>query len=153
MRAAIDFGISNTDAVAGIGGELHRWTRPSKGQSDPELVRAVLAAGGVELSSLQFLVVTGGRHRLLPSQIDDCVVISVNEVQAIGRGGQTLAGLSGEDEAVPILVVSAGSYGSGGGTERSICPRHRHRGHRRYFPWPRIQYERRGSASLVEGTR
>jgi len=107
-HAAIDFGISNIDAVARIGGELHRWTRLSVGQPDPDLVQAVLAAGGVELSSLRRLAVTGGRHRTLPDQIGDCAIVGVNEIQAIGRGGQALAGLSG-DGAAPILVVSAGS--------------------------------------------
>lgn len=107
--AAIDFGISNTDAVARVAGELRYWTRPTAGQPDPDLVRAILAEGGVKLSSLRRLAVTGGRHRLLPDQIGDCAVGRVSEVEAIGRGGQALSELPKEDSAAPVLVVSAGS--------------------------------------------
>lgn len=107
IRAAIDFGISNTDVVAYVDGELRRWNRPSCEQPpDAEFVRALLAAGGVELGALRRLAVTGGQHRRLPSQIEGCVLVSVGEIEAIGRGGQTLAG--GERDE-PLLVVSAGS--------------------------------------------
>jgi len=107
--AAIDFGISNIDAIARVEGKLRHWTQPSEGLPDPDLVRAILADGGVELSSLHRLAVTGGRHQLLPDQIGDCAVVRVGEVEAIGRGGQALAELSGEDSTAPVLVVSAGS--------------------------------------------
>ncbi len=107
MRAAIDFGISNTDVVAYVDGELRRWNRPSREQPpDPEIVRAMLAVGGVELASLRRLAVTGGRHRSLPPQIGHCALIRVGEIEAIGRGGQALAGGERDD---PLLVVSAGS--------------------------------------------
>ena len=107
MRAAIDFGISNTDMVAYVDGELRRWNRPSSERPpDPELVRAMLAVGGVELASLRRLAVTGGRHRSLPLQIEGCTLARVGEIEAIGRGGQALA--AGERDA-PLLVVSAGS--------------------------------------------
>jgi type II pantothenate kinase len=109
MYAAIDFGISNTDAVAYINGQLRRWTRPSEKQTDPELVRTVLADGKIELSSLHHLAVTGGRHRLLPDRIGDRAVVRVHEIQAIGRGGQAVAGLPAEESDTPILVMSAGS--------------------------------------------
>ena len=109
ILVAIDFGISNTDAVAYTNGKWRRWTQPSEERPDPELVRRILAAGGFELSSLHRLVVTGGRHRLLPERIGECRVVGVHEVQAIGRGGRALVELAptGLDETV--LVVSAGS--------------------------------------------
>jgi type II pantothenate kinase len=66
----------------------------------------MLAAGGVELASLKRLAVTGGRHRSLPPQIERCTLVRVGEIEAIGRGGQALAG--GQRD-VPLLVVSAGS--------------------------------------------
>ncbi len=109
VGAAIDFGISNIDAVARVEGELRRWTRASAGQPNLDLVRAILADGGVEVASLRRLVVTGGRHRLLPDRIGDCVLVRVGEVEAIGRGGQALAELVEGDGATPVLVVSAGS--------------------------------------------
>ena len=109
ISAAIDFGISNTDVVARVGEKLRRWTKPSTGQPDPALVREILADGGIELSSLRRLAVTGGRHRLLPDRIGNCALVRVGEVEAIGRGGQALAELSEENRAAPVLVVSAGS--------------------------------------------
>jgi type II pantothenate kinase len=109
MRAAIDFGISNIDAVARIDGQLQRWTRASDGAPDAVLLRAVLAQAGLDLSQLDRVAVTGGRHRALPQQIDECAIIRVGEVQAIGRGGQVLAGLTDDQRAAPLLVVSAGS--------------------------------------------
>lgn len=109
MFAAIDFGISNTDAVASINGSVRHWTRPSDGSPDADIVRQVLAAGGVELSELPQLAVTGGRHRALPPHIGDCALFGVDEVTAIGRGGQALALDEGDDPETPILVVSAGS--------------------------------------------
>jgi type II pantothenate kinase len=120
-HVAIDFGITNTDAVARVDGALHRWTRPSDGAPDAEVVRAVLAAGGIAPAAVGRLAVTGGRHRALPPVIDTLSLRSVNEVTAIGRGGQALGALVREASAphalafdasahdVPTLVVSAGS--------------------------------------------
>lgn len=107
--AAIDFGISNTDIVAQVNGEWRQWTQPYTGHPDPDQVRTILANGDVDLASLAILAVTGGRHRLLPAQIGDCVVQRVGELEAIGRGGQAIATLSDEVAVQPLLVVSAGS--------------------------------------------
>ncbi len=107
--AAIDFGISNTDIIAQIGGEWRRWTQPYTGYPDPEQVRAILAKGGVELAALSTLAVTGGRHKLLPARIGDCAIESVGELEAIGRGGQAIVAREGEETTHPLLVVSAGS--------------------------------------------
>ena len=109
VRAAIDFGISNTDAVSARDGERHFWTRESLGVPDHDMVRGVLDAGGIALDALTRVAVTGGRHKVLPAWLGSCEVIAVPEVTAIGRGGQALA-LPGRDSAdVSLLVVSAGS--------------------------------------------
>ena len=109
VAAAIDFGISNTDVVARIDGELRRWSEPYHGDPDEESVRAILAVGGVDLDELERLAVTGGRHRVLPEKLGACQVLKISEVQAIGRGGQALLGLAGNDRDTPLMVVSAGS--------------------------------------------
>ena len=109
MHTAIDFGITNIDAVAYVGGALRRWTQPSDSAPTSELVRDVLATGGIDLGSLRRLAVTGGRHRALPERIGDCTVVGVGEIQAIGCGGQALVMLAGGDGDAPLLVVSAGS--------------------------------------------
>jgi type II pantothenate kinase len=106
--AAIDFGISNTDAVAGLNGALLKWTRPTSGTPNAELVRTILAEGGVHLHELQRLAVTGGQHRALPERIGGCEIVRVSEVAAIGRGGQALGEVM-EIRDEPLLVVSAGS--------------------------------------------
>jgi type II pantothenate kinase len=102
-RVAIDFGITNTDCVAVLGGEMHSWTRPTSGVPDEAMVRALLAAGGIQLEKVGQLAVTGGRHQALPERLDGVHLERVNEVTAIGRGGQRMAG--GRD----VLVVSCGS--------------------------------------------
>ncbi len=109
VRAAIDFGISNTDIVATNQGKWQTWTRAYSHQPDAELVSASLQAGAIPFAELSHLAVTGGRHRLLPTQIDQCRVIGVNELAAIGRGGQAMAGLTAQPDEAGVLVVSAGS--------------------------------------------
>lgn len=108
-EAAIDFGISNTDVVARIGGALRHWKEPYAGDPDEASVAAILAAGGLALEQLDRLAVTGGRHKLLPPRLGRTEVIAVNEVQAIGRGGQAILGLAPAARAEPTMVASAGS--------------------------------------------
>lgn len=109
MRAAIDFGISNTDAVAEVDGALRRWTLPTRGEPTSETVREILAAGGIIPGAIRALAVTGGRHRQLPERLGECSVVRVSEIAAIGRGGQALAERVGLSQDAPLLVVSAGS--------------------------------------------
>ena len=109
ISAAIDFGISNTDVVARVGGELQRWSEPYHGDPDEASVRKILAAGGIDLDDLHALAVTGGRHRMLPAKLGACDVVKLSEVQAIGRGGQAILGLEGAARDIPLMVVSAGS--------------------------------------------
>ena len=110
-QAAIDFGISNTDCIAQIAGEWRRWTQPYTGHPDEVQVRQILAQGDINLDDLSWLGVTGGRHRLLPGRLGNCDVVSVNELTAIGRGGQAIVERDRNDESSPetLLIVSAGS--------------------------------------------
>ena len=100
---AIDFGASNTDVVFHDGDTMRRWTQRSHGQPDETRIRDVLAAGAIVPSDVAWIAVTGGNRELLPASIDGRPVVSVHEVQAIGRGGLHLAGLERG------LVASAGS--------------------------------------------
>ncbi|MGL4647954.1 MAG: hypothetical protein ACRC1H_00995, partial [Caldilineaceae bacterium] len=101
IQAAIDFGISNTDAVANVDDEWRRWTQSYIGEPNEEVVRNVLAHGGLTLEEVPVLAVTGGRHRLLPPQLSTTPVVGVNELPAIGRGGQ--AALPGVSRRTRVL--------------------------------------------------
>lgn len=107
--AAVDFGISNTDVVVRDAAGVRRWTEPFRGDPDEMSVVVTLRNGAVELTSLACLVVTGGRHRVLPERIGAVRLHKVNEVDAIGRGGQAVLGLQGRARDERLLVVSAGS--------------------------------------------
>ena len=109
LAAAIDFGISNTDVVVRRDGELYTWSQRYQTDPDEASVRALLATGGVDLDDLARLAVTGGRHRVLSEQLGRTTVVKVNEVQAIGRGGQALLGLDAAARAFPLMVASCGS--------------------------------------------
>lgn len=109
MQAAIDFGISNTDVVARVGGELRHWNQPYHGDPDEASVAAILAAGGIDLGDLERLAVTGGRHKLLPARLGHTQIVPFNEVKAIGRGGQAILGLTEAERQEPTIVASAGS--------------------------------------------
>ena len=102
--AAIDFGITNIDAIFRRGGELIHTRLATESRPLVEQFAAVFqtlcdGAG----CPIDRIAVTGGRYRSLPERIEDVELVKVSEVSAIGRGGLYLAGL---DEA---LVVSAGS--------------------------------------------
>jgi type II pantothenate kinase len=108
--AAVDFGISNTDIVAVINGALHTASRPTAGAPSPDQLRELLQLCDTAPDALTLLATTGGRHRLLPSEIDGTPLVPVGELEAISRGGQALAGLiQPETLEKPLLVVSAGS--------------------------------------------
>ncbi|HYW30392.1 MAG TPA: hypothetical protein VE869_02715 [Gemmatimonas sp.] len=107
--AAVDFGISNTDVVVRDRRGVRRWTEPFRRDPDEESVRQTLGNGDVELASLARLVVTGGRHRVLPDNLGNVRLQKVSEVDAIGRGGQAILGLDGAERDERLLVVSAGS--------------------------------------------
>ena len=104
-RAAIDFGITNTDILVEVDGEQRHWMLPSRGMPDAGRVAEVLASGGVALADVTALAATGGRSRQLPDHLGRTAVTVVGEMAAIGRGGQIATGSDTE----PLLVVSCGS--------------------------------------------
>lgn len=109
MQVAIDFGLSNTDAVARDKGQLHFWKQTFQGDISREILRGILEAGGIDWPDVSRLKVTGGRSRNLPDKIDHCIIEYVPEATAIGRGGQALLNIDPATDEQPLLVVSAGS--------------------------------------------
>jgi len=105
MQVAVDFGLSNTDLVILDEHSEERATRSSLQPASAEQLKLLLTEDRPSLSELQFIGVTGGRHRELPDQLDGVPIYKINEVEAIGRGGQS----HGKPESNSMLVVSAGS--------------------------------------------
>ena len=105
-RVAIDFGASNTDAVAQRASTretILRWTLPSVGAPSIQRIHEVLAAGSVSARDVEWVAVTGGDRSSLPPTIDSRPLRQVNEMRAIGVGGLALA------RVTDAVVVSAGS--------------------------------------------
>lgn len=109
MRAAIDFGISNTDLVVEQEGIFRHWAQASHGKPTPELLDQLFEKGGLRTSDFKQIAVTGGQHNVLPNRIGACEIVPVGELAAIGRGGQALAQEAGIALGTPLVVVSAGS--------------------------------------------
>jgi type II pantothenate kinase len=102
--AAVDLGGTNVDVLVCREQAVTRRFFPSGQPPDPAVVRSLLQQAGVaEPGSLRWIAVTGGRHKELPDELDGALLIKVDELTAIGRGGLLASGL---DEA---LVVSLGT--------------------------------------------
>lgn len=107
--AAIDYGISNTDVITLVKGEVRTAKMRTHGEPSPGQVVDLLAACGTDPSVLELIATTGGRHRTLPAAIEGIQIAPVGELEAIARGGQALAGLEPSALDEPLIVVSAGS--------------------------------------------
>lgn len=126
--AAVDFGGTNIDVLVSRDGALTRCFSPSGRPMDADLLRDVLARGGVaEPAALRWIAVTGGRHRELPDTLDGVPLIKVLEFHAVARGGQLASGL--QHAVVASLgtgtmlagvrgdeIMHLGGSGVGGGT-------------------------------------
>jgi type II pantothenate kinase len=116
LHAAIDFGLTNIDAVLrDQDGKLHTFVLHSNYQPVTTQLEAVLALFGHPLANFEWIAVTGGQFRQLPPTLGPVRLVAVNEVPAIGRGGLHLAGLDKRQDKGRgklkrgALVVSAGS--------------------------------------------
>jgi type II pantothenate kinase len=113
MYIGIDFGTTNTDAVCVEFSRssmpssiqiLHRWTLPALPLPDESSIEIVLRAGGVDISSVQQIAITGGNRSRIPTHFrEHCVISQHTEIESIGRGGLFLSG------AAAAIIVSAGS--------------------------------------------
>ena len=133
ISIGIDFGISNTDLVIAHHDQISYSTFPSEKVSVSYL-KKILSQANLNISDIETIGVTGGRHADLPNEIDNVLVAHFNEVDAIGRGAKALK----KDSINNFLVVSCGSgtacvlgtkesfihvggTGLGGGTIRGLC--------------------------------
>jgi type II pantothenate kinase len=116
LHAAIDFGLTNIDAVLrDADGQLKTFILPSNYQPVTTQLEAALWLFGHPLADFEWIAVTGGQFRQLPPALDGVRLVAVSEVSAIGRGGLHLAGFDVRPETgnpkknAGALVVSAGS--------------------------------------------
>ncbi len=116
LHAAIDFGLTNIDAVLrDQDGALHTFWLPGNYQPVDTQFEAVMGLFGHPAADFEWIAITGGQFRKLPAAIGSLRLVPVSEVPAIGRGGLHLAGLDVErkngkaKKSGKALVVSAGS--------------------------------------------
>lgn len=110
MRAAVDFGLTVTDALLFERGEIvARTSRLRPGSASVELLAGLIEelsrlAGFADGSGgIESIAVTGGRARELPAALNGTPIVHIDEPSAAGRGGLHGAGV---DRA---LVVSCGT--------------------------------------------
>ena len=133
ISLGIDFGITNTDLVIGYHDQISYFSSPSKTVSIGNL-KKIISQNNIALDDIETIGVTGGRHYDLPNMLDDIPITHFNELDAIGRGAQSLKKSDSEE----FLVISAGSgtacvikkdnqfihaggTGLGGGTIIGLC--------------------------------
>lgn len=102
-RIAVDIGMTNIDLVMETEAGLVRHMLANQRREAEDQVRQALAAAGEDLPAGMTVGVTGGRYRALPPTLDGHPICKVDEMLALGLGGQALSGLEAG------LVVSAGT--------------------------------------------
>lgn len=133
MRAAVDFGLSVTDAVLvefehtiAAGTLRAKTSRLRPGPASPGLLADLLEELGRsagESEGLEWIAVTGGRARELPAALNGTPIIQIDEPAAAGRGGLHASGLAralvvscGTGTAMISADLSSGEYRHVGGT-------------------------------------
>ena len=111
MKAAFDFGITNTDLVI-KDQKINFLSVPSpfdKKNRDFDIterhVIEILEKLDINIKEISSIGVTGGKSADLPDRICDVPITKVNEIDAIGKGARSLYKISEESS----LVVSSGT--------------------------------------------
>ena len=106
MKAAIDFGISNTDMAILNNDDLSFYSLPSKKNTLNCLsIKKIFSQLDIPLESINIIGVTGGKSSDLDDVMGGIKIVKINEIDAIGLGAKKLYGIGDE----PTLVVSAGT--------------------------------------------
>ena len=106
MKAAIDFGISNTDMAILNNDDLSFYSLPSKKNTLNCLsIKKIFSQLNIPLESINIIGVTGGKSSDLDDLMGGIKIVKINEIDAIGLGAKKLYGIGDE----PTLVVSAGT--------------------------------------------
>jgi len=106
MKAAIDFGISNTDIAILNNDDLSFYSLPSKKNTLNFLsIKEIFSQLNIPLESINLIGVTGGKSSDLDDLMGGIKIVKINEIDAIGLGAKKLYGIGDES----TLVVSAGT--------------------------------------------
>jgi len=106
MKAAIDFGITNTDIAVSNNNDLVFYSLPSKRKTlDRSLIEEIFSHLNIPIEDINLIGVTGGKSSDLDDSIDEIKIIKINEIDAIALGAKKLYGIGDES----ALVVSAGT--------------------------------------------
>lgn len=131
-RLSIDFGASTVDVVRWSDGQLEDAVSYERDQVDVSSLEAFLTDQAIDLDGIEEIRVTGGKTHSCEAAVNDILVQRVDEIEAIGKGGQWL--FDGKDGLVVSLgtgtcMVAArggdyahvGGTGVGGGTFMGLC--------------------------------
>jgi type II pantothenate kinase len=106
MKAAIDFGITNTDIAVLDNNDLSFYSIPSRQKTlDSQLIKEIFLNLDIPVANLKLIGVTGGKSSDLDDEMDGTKIIKINEIEAIGLGAKNLYDIGDES----TLVVSAGT--------------------------------------------
>ena len=106
MKAAIDFGISNTDIAILNNGGLSFYSLPSSKKTlNCSSIKEIFSHLNIPIENINLIGVTGGKSSDLDDSMDKIKIIKINEIDAIGLGAKKLYGIGDES----ALVVSAGT--------------------------------------------
>ena len=106
MKAAIDFGISNTDIAILNNGDLSFYSLPStRKKLNCSSIKEIFSYLNISIEDINLIGVTGGKSSDLNDLMDEIKIIKINEIDAIALGAKKLYGISDES----ALVVSAGT--------------------------------------------
>ena len=106
MKAAIDFGITNTDIAVSNNDDLKFYSLPSsKKKLNCSSIKEIFFNLDIPIQNIDLIGVTGGKSSDLDSSVDKIQIIKINEINAIALGGKRLYDIGDES----ALVISAGT--------------------------------------------
>ena len=106
MKAAIDFGISNTDIAILNNGDLSFYSLPStRKKLNCSSIKEIFSYLNISIADINLIGVTGGKSSDLNDLMDEIKIIKINEIDAIGSRGKKTYMASGK--SLPLLLVLA----------------------------------------------
>ena len=106
IKLGIDFGITNTDVVIDDGADLKFKTFSSKNTS-VDFLKELISSCTDDVSNIQIIGVTGGKHEALGSSYEGIEIKHYNEVDAIVKGA--INTFHPKEEKFMVMSLGSGS--------------------------------------------